>query len=386
MEKDSSKKSNTKKKTDSEKAEKKKTTKPRATAKKTAAGSKKAPAKKSAAKKTAAQKKKPASTTKRTAKKTTAAARTPKQKAAATKKKKVSMKDLLSRKFDSWTPEKPYRPPVDTGRAKTMEAPPYLTGENAAEIEQKRKLLFKTFDLKKTSPEEPEHQTGVTTPPDSQFPPPDQPPVMTKRSDPMGMAIKFGVVAFILLVAIIVRVSALNQSRYYLKPTTSGVEILQGIFAPMGEERIILLAGAEKPDTIQAVYSKQEVYPFIFNYYVKKADELLEKPGMPDFEGIKTNLAKALPYASTEKLRTIAEARRNNIDKMILIYKAEVAVSKETLPDYEAALEYLKEAQTLDVDGSSSGLIQQKTESITASLLKLKEAEEKAAEETPTEN
>ena len=154
----------------------------------------------------------------------------------------------------------------------------------------------------------------------------------------------------------------------------------------MGEERIILLTGAEKPDSIQAVYSKQEIYPFIFNYYVKKADDLLEKPGMPDFEGIKTNLAKALPYAATEKLRTAAEARRNNIDMMILIYKAEVAASKETLPDYEAALAYLKEAQALDVDGSSTGLIQQKTESITASLLKLKEAEEKAAEETPKEN
>ena len=102
---------------------------------------------------------------------------------------------------------------------------------------------------------------------------------------------------------------------------------------------------------------------------------------MPGFEGIKINLDKALPYAATEKLRTVAKARRNNIDVMILFYKTEVAVSKETIPDYEAALEYLTEAQALDVDGSKTDLIKQKTKSINASLSKLKEAEE-----TPIQN
>ena len=102
---------------------------------------------------------------------------------------------------------------------------------------------------------------------------------------------------------------------------------------------------------------------------------------MPDFEGIKINLDKALPYAATGKLRTVAKARRNNIDVMILFYKTEVAVSKETIPDYEAALEYLTEPQALDVDGSKTDLIKQKTKSINASLSKLKEAEE-----TPIQN
>ena len=63
-----------------------------------------------------------------------------------------------------------------------------------------------------------------------------------------------------------------------------------------------------------------------------------------------------------------------------------MAVSKETIPDYEAALEYLKEAHALDVDGSKADLIKQKTESIYTSLSKLKEAGEKTAEETPIQN
>ena len=279
----------------------------------------------------------------------------------STSKKKVSKKDLLSKKIDTWAPEKPYRPEESASRAKDFDAPPYVTGVNEAEIERKRKLLFKMFDLSETSPKEPDTGAIEAASPDSQIPPPPPPPpVMTKGSDPMATTIKLCIVGFVLLIAIIVRVSVSNQSHYYLKPTKAGVEIWQGIFAPLGEDRLILLPGAEKPESIQAVYSKQEIYPLIYNYYVKKADELLEKPGMPDFEGIKINLDKALPYAATEKLRTVPKARRNNIDVMILFYKTEVAVSKETIPDYEAALEYLTEAQALDVDGSKTDLIKQK--------------------------
>ena len=363
------------KSTSKKKAVKKSTTaKKTETKPKSAPKTKKVPAKKTPAKKTA-------STTKRSTKKTKASTSTPKQKAAAPKKKKVSMKDLLSKKFDAWAPEKPYRPEESASRAKDFDAPPYVTGKNEAEIERKRKLLFKTFDLGETLIEGPETGAIEAASPDSQIPPP--PPVMTKSSDPMSTIIKLCMVGFVLLIAIIIKVSALNQSHYYLKPTKAGVEIWQGIFAPLGEDRLILLPGAEKPESIQAVYSKPEVYPLIFNYYVKKADELLEKPGMPDFEGIKINLDKALPYAATEKLRTAAKTRRNNIDVMILLYKTEVAVSKETIPDYEAALEYLKEAQALDVDGSNTDSIKQKTESINSALSKLKAEAEKAVEKAP---
>ncbi len=295
--------------------------------------------------------------------------------------KKMSKKDLLLKTFDTWTPEKPYRPETDIRRVKDFDAPPYLTGENKTEIERKRKLLFKTFDLRETSQEESNTEPIETAPSDSQIHPPEIPYGMTKRSDPMASFMKFFMVGFVLLVAIVLRVSISNQTHYYLKSTKAGMEIWQGIFAPMGEERLILLPGAPKPESIQAVYSKSEIYPIVFNYYIKKADELLEKPSMPDFGGIKRNLDKAMPYAVTEKLRTLARARRNSIDLMILLYKAEVAASKETIPDYDAALEYLREAQTLDVDGSKTGMIKQKVESINTSLSKLQEAEETPQQE-----
>jgi hypothetical protein len=149
----------------------------------------------------------------------------------------------------------------------------------------------------------------------------------------------------------------------------------------MGQEQLIVLPGAELPATIQAIYTKQEIYPYIFNFYVKKADDLLEKPGIPDFENIKENLNKAIPYGITDKLRKAAEARLNNIDQVILLYKADVSASKETLADYEAALGYLMQAADLDTDGSKADLIKKKMDAVQAAKEKLEAAQEKTTPE-----
>jgi len=144
------------------------------------------------------------------------------------------------------------------------------------------------------------------------------------------------------------------------------------------------LEDAQAPESLQTVYSKKEVYPFVFDHYVKNADELLGKPGMPDFERIKAYLNKAVPYAATKKHRKLITARLNNIDQMILLIKADVAGSKETIEDYEAALEHLKQAAALDVDGSKSALIKEKVAAVESSKAGLEqkiEQEQKAVEE-----
>ena len=74
-----------------------------------------------------------------------------------------------------------------------------------------------------------------------------------------------------------------------------------------------------------------------------------------------------------------------NIDQMIFLIKADVSATKETVADYEATLEYLKQAQALDVDGSKAALIKEKVaaaEAAKADLEKKLEQEQKAAEET----
>jgi hypothetical protein len=105
---------------------------------------------------------------------------------------------------------------------------------------------------------------------------------------------------------------------------------------------------------------------------------------MPDFEQIKSDLNQAIPYAVTDKHHKLAIARLNNIDQMILLIKADVAASKETVADFDAALDYLSQATALDVDGSKAALIKEKVaavESAKAVLEKEKAQAEKGTEE-----
>jgi hypothetical protein len=188
---------------------------------------------------------------------------------------------------------------------------------------------------------------------------------------------KYMVAAFVVLVALVIGTSMLNHSKYYLHDANGALEVWQGSFAPMGEKLLITLPGVQPPEAIKDVYSKAEAYPFIFDYYVGKADTLVDIPGMPDFDGIRSYLNKALAYTTTKESIQIADARLNNMELMILLYKAEVAASKSTITDLEKAKNYLVEAARLHLDDIQIDLIEQKIESLNAGI---KTLEEKAAE------
>ncbi len=289
------------------------------------------------------------------------------------KSRKASIKELLFKKFDTPIPENIFRVNPPERNLQDITSPPFVSSQDTAEVERIRKLLFKKFDL--STPATGAEEKSETTPKTFETP---ISPVITSKSDPMATSLKLFLIGFVVLIALIVKVSTTNRTHYYLTPTENGIEISKGIFAPMGAEHLMTLPGAEPPTSIKGVYKQQDIYPYIFNYYVKKADELLEKPGMPDFEGIKAYLNQAMPYGITDKLRTAAVARLNNIDQMILLYKADVAASKETLADYQAALEYLNQANALDTDGTKADLIKQKVEAIQASMVELEETQAEA--------
>ena len=124
------------------------------------------------------------------------------------------------------------------------------------------------------------------------------------------------------------------------------------------------MPGVHIPQKIKEVYTKEEVYPMAFNFYVSKADALMEVPGMPEFVGIKSYLNRALSFATTEQLRQTAHVRINQIDRMILFYKADVAAIKGTRSGLEAALGYLDQAAKLDPDDIETDLIKKKKASI----------------------
>lgn len=168
----------------------------------------------------------------------------------------------------------------------------------------------------------------------------------------------------LVLMGLVVHASYRNADKYYLEFRAGAVEIWQGTFSPGGKKRILIMPGVQKPAETKAVYSKEAVFPLAFNFYVSKADALMAVSGMPDFVGIKSYLNRALSFATTEKHRQTAHARINQIDRMILFYKADVAATKGTRSGLETALDYLDQAAALNPDEIETELIQKKKASI----------------------
>jgi colicin import membrane protein len=366
---------------------------------------KKSAAKKKAAKKTAA-KAKAVAKTKAAPKAKPAAKAAPIAKAAAKaapapEKKAVSVKDLLQKKFPVWKPEKLYKVGPDKVDLKDVAAPPFVSGSKE---EQKRikELLMKKYDIaeikaagekaaaekaaekaaaekaaaEKAAAEKAAAEKAAEPEVSVSYEPPDS--CDTMPSDPMEKGMKYGVAAFVLLIALIVVSSMINQGKYYIKSTDGSLKIFQGSFAPMGEKLLISLPGVQAPEKAKDIYSKTDVYPLIFNYYVEKADTLLNVPGLPDFQGIKNYINKAMPYALTPKSKDIVYSRLDNIDLMILLYKADVAAGKATLADLKEAKGFLTEASRLDIDDMKLNLIHQKIDAVDKKIASLK-AEQKAA-------
>ena len=335
---------------------------------------------------------KPAPTAKKAQKKVTAAPIAEKptdvraQKAAAPKLKKVSIKELLQKRFDPWKPDKLFTVKLDKESLKAFVAPPFFKDMAEEKARRIKELLFKKFDMaairaaaEKTVAQKAAAQKAAEPDMSVTYKPPAE--VDTSVADPMKKAMKYAVAVFVILIALIIITSFLNKNNYYVKSSQGAVEIWQGKFSPMGEELLIVLPGGQLPETKKAVYKKTDVFPLISNYYVEKADTLAEVPGMPDFEGIQSYLNKALAYASSADVSQIAHARLNKLDLMILIYKSDVATDKGTVADLENAKGYLTEAARLDIDARQRGLIEQKRKAIDNAIagLQAKEAEAAAA-------
>lgn len=190
------------------------------------------------------------------------------------------------------------------------------------------------------------------------------PPLPEHRPDPIGKAIKYAIGGFVILVALIVGTSIQNMNKYFLVASHGAVEIWKGRFSPMGRERIVIMPGVQPPKQLNKVYTREEVYPLAFKHYIDKADALLDVPGSPDFIGVKSYLNRALSFALTAQLRATANAKIDSIDRMTLLYKADVAASKGTLAGLKIAVEYLDQAAARGPDEIEANLIERKLDSI----------------------
>jgi hypothetical protein len=154
------------------------------------------------------------------------------------------------------------------------------------------------------------------------------------------------------------------MDRYFLTSKDGALIIWKGKFSPQGRQRLVIMPGVRHTTGLKDVYRKEEVYPLVFDFYIEKADALMDVPGMLDFVGIKSYLNRALAFATTDQERSKAKDRIKHLELTILLYKADVAASKGTSAGLNNALEYLNQASGMHPDEMEADLIQQKIESI----------------------
>ena len=399
----------------------KSTSKKKSQAKKEETGTKKQPAKKAAAKVS-----KPAKSKTKSPPKITKAAEpakkakvTPAAKPAAAKK--VSLKELIFKKFDSQQP--PKSAPKKQAKTALKEAPPFIDSTDPKEIARIRTLLSRRFSMQdvkaaakppeskpaaspqaEAKPKAPPKPAAATAAPKAPAAPaaaqkpaapkpspsPEQEvkvevlsdtPMPSAGPDPMQKALKYTIAGFALLILLIIGASYQNSGKFYLQTKGDAIEILRGRFSPKGKALFFVLHGKQLGEPTQAVYTRKEVYPLIFNYFLEKADALLDVSGLPNYEAIRDYLHKAEKYVISTEMGNAVKSRLGNIQRMTLLYKADVAISKGTAEALDGAEQYLKEASRLTTDAAQTELIKQRL----SLVQKQKAALSSKGNETPAE-
>lgn len=214
----------------------------------------------------------------------------------------------------------------------------------------------------------------------------EPPPTDTEVSDPMDKMIKFVAAGVVLVLLVLLGYSFSNRNKYYIKPADNGIEILQGRFAPMGEEVLARLIGVAPPENIKDVYKAEEVLPMAFAYYVDKADSLLDIKGIPDLKEVKATLDKALSFALKKEEREIVQYRLNSMERHVLQYRANVAASRGTPEAVAMAIGILSDALKTNMDEQQKSMIQSRIEYLKEYREQLLAAEEAESAETQADD
>ena len=343
------------------------------------AAAEKAAAEKAAAEKAAAEK---AAAEKAAAEK--AAAEKAVAEKAAAEKKKAYLKSLPLKKFEAWKPANVFRAAVEEEYLKNFASPPIVSGLSDEEAKRIKKLLLKKRDMatiraeiKKEAVEREAAEKAAAEKAAAEREAAEKAAAEREAAEKATMKkVIIGLASgFIILVALIFSASSSNNSKYYIKEKAGVLEIWQGRYAPLGEERMITLPGVPLPEQINAVYSESEVFPLIFNYYIDKADAISAMSDTPDYVAIKSYLNEALLFATTGDLSKKAYSRLNDIKFNDLMYKAGVAESRGAVSDLDEAMRYLNKASLLKVGAGKSDVVKQKIESIKEQKAEMIEAQ-----------
>ncbi len=404
--------------------------------------------KKSLTKSTTKKKTKKKSTKNTTAKKVAtkaASKKTAVKKGTKKTKKKITLKDLIFKKFDTWKPEGFFKVEIDKDALKAYVAPPFING-SPDDTKRIKEILFRKFDpetmrkqieelkdaaekaaagkavkekaeaerkaaeekaaaekaeaAKKAAAEkaaaekaakekaEAEQQAALERAA-AEKAAAEKAVAKKAAAEKKAVEMKRNIIAvgagLAIILLMLIGASFSNMSNFYLKPAEGGIEIWRGSFAPMGQKKYFDLQGVELQEPARKVYTKEDVYPLIFNFYIEQADSLLEVQPFPDFDGIKHNLDNALNYGVTAALRETAQNRLNMIDLMILVYKADIAAEKESLSSLNSALSFYKEAAGLNPAEDQAEQLKRKIESVSQKISLLEQQAAIAADKEAIE-
>ena len=222
------------------------------------------------------------------------------------------------------------------------------------EKEEISKLLLKRFDEEPSKEPEKVSMPGKGPPPKAAEPktmkePPLPPSYIPPPKGPTDKSLKYPICAIgvlVFLIAILLTASFSNSNKFYFRQHDQMVDLWQGRFSPMGER---LVASFSDPKIVEAIqenkaHTKIQAFGILHNYFIKRSDEILNTGETPDLKTVKSYLNHASNYAISEVEQQDIRTRLDSIDLLGLLSKADLALSKGTLPDFEAASGYLAQA------------------------------------------
>ena len=177
--------------------------------------------------------------------------------------------------------------------------------------------------------------------------------------------------ASLMVIILLFGSSFVNSKKYYIGMTKTGIEILKGRFAPIGSAKLAVLQGVEMPTSIQEAYTKADIYPMIYNYYNDRATEMMTATAIPDLEGAKFYIGKAMNFALTKEVRKATLDQLTDIDFSILMMQASALLHGTDGAKLTSAVDFLTRASKMAVDPERVTLAKNKLNTAKALLEKI---------------
>jgi len=209
--------------------------------------------------------------------------------------------------------EKPIRP------ESKLQAEEKATMTSKEDKDKAREILFKRFDdVPSKRPQEEGRPKKGQAPESAKIQGVEETPYSPPPEAPMDKTLKYAIGAFALVIAILVMASLSNSNKFYFKKNQQMIELWQGKFAPMGESRVASFSDSKILEGLpeQRFYSKGQAFDAVSNYFIRRADEILNTGGTPDLKSAGSSLLQASRYAVSDSTRQAVQLRLKSINRV----------------------------------------------------------------------